>query len=111
MDNRFLSMLGICKKAGKISGGHDAAFESISKGKAAACFLCADASQRLREEFKRTTAYEGRNIPCIEIDSTMNDIWYAAKIRAAVFTVDDAGFAKKLMTLVDASVKEDFNGN
>ena len=41
----------------------------------------------------------------------MNDIWYAAKIRAAVFTVDDAGFAKKLMTLVDASVKEDFNGN
>lgn len=111
MDNRFLSMLGICKKAGKISGGHDAAFESISKGKAAACFLCADASQRLKDEFMRTASFEGRNIPCIEIDGTMNDIWYAAKIRAAVFTVDDVGFAKKLIILADSRLKEDFNGN
>ena len=93
-------MLGLCRRAGKISPGHDAAFESIAKNKASACFLCADASDRLKDEFKRTTAFDGRDIPCIEIGYEKNEIYYAAKIRAAVFTVDDAGFAQKLMTLL-----------
>ena len=101
MNDRFLSMLGLCKKAGRLSGGHDAAFESIAKNKAYACFLCADASDRLKEEFKRTASFDGRNVPCIEIENTKNDIWYAAKIRAAVFTVNDAGFAQKLITLLE----------
>lgn len=100
MDNKFFGMLGLCKKAGKLSSGHDAAFESISKGKAAACFVTSDASERLKKEFLRTTSFENRSIPCIELQCTMTDIYTATGRKAAVFTVDEKGFAKKLITLL-----------
>lgn len=104
MSNEFLGMLGLCRKAGKFSGGHDAAFESIKRNKAAACFLTKDASERLKNEFYRTTSFEGRKIPCIEMHYTMNDIYAATNLKSAVFTVNDDGFAKKLTELL---LKED----
>ena len=52
MNRKFLDLLGLCRRAGKLSGGHDAAFGAIQHGKAAACFLTADASERLKAEFE-----------------------------------------------------------
>ena len=101
MNDKFLNMLGLAKKAGKLSTGHDATFESITKGKACACFLCADASDRLKEEFGRTTKFEGRDIPLLEIGYERDDLYAATGIRAAVFSVDDENFAKKIITLAE----------
>ena len=63
MNSQILNMFGLAKRAGKFAGGHDAAFESIAKGKAKMCFLTTDASERLKEEFKETVRYKGRQVP------------------------------------------------
>ncbi len=104
-------MLGLARRAGKLSCGHDASFEAIEKGKARICFLTCDASDRLKEEFKRTTVYNGRNIPCIEINYDKDKLHVALNIRAAVLTVNDNGFAEKLIELSDikSGLKEDNN--
>lgn len=100
MNQQFLNMLGLSRKAGKLSRGHDASFGSISKNKAKACFLTQDASERLKQEFQRSCTYDGRNIPCEVLDMTMNDLYAAIGVRGAVVTVNDAGFASKLLKLL-----------
>ncbi len=101
MKNKFLSMLGLSRKAGKLSPGHDAAFDAISKNKAKVCFLTEDASQRLKAEFDRTCNFEKRNIPCYEIPFVKEELSLALGIRAAVLTVNDSGFASELITLMN----------
>lgn len=104
MDSRALNMFGLARRAGKFAGGHDAAFESIAKGKAEVCFLTTDASERLKQEFRETVRYKGRNVPLVELDFTMRDVQLATNQKCAVFTVTDAGFASKLLELLS---KED----
>ena len=99
MSQQFLNLLGLCRKAGKVSRGHDASFTSISKKRAKACFLMEDASERLKQEFQRTCTFDGRDIPCVVLDMKMNDLYAAIGLRGAVITVDDAGFASKLLQL------------
>lgn len=101
MNDKLLGMLGLARKAGKLSSGHDASFESIRTGKAKVCLLCGDASDRLKEEFGRTAKYEGRDVPVIEIPYLKEDLYAATGIRAAVLTVNDEGFAKKITTLAE----------
>lgn len=106
MKAQILNMFGLARRAGKFVGGHDAAFESIAKGKAKMCFLTTDASERLKEEFRKTVTYDGRQIPLWELDCTMREIQLATGQKCAVFTVTDAGFASKLTELLS---KEDKN--
>lgn len=100
MKNKFLSMLGLSRRAGKLSPGHDAAFDAISKNKAKVCFLTRDASQRLKDEFDRTCNYEKRNIPCFEISFEKEELNRVLGIRAAVMTVNDSGFASELTKIL-----------
>lgn len=106
MNSQTLNMLGLARRAGKFAGGHDAAFESITRGKAKLCFLTTDASERLKKEFRETVVYDGRQIPLRELDCTMSEIQRATGQKCAVFTVTDAGFAAKLLELLS---KEDEN--
>lgn len=100
MNQQFLNLLGLSRKAGKLSHGHDASFGSISKRKAKACFLTQDASERLKQEFQRSCTYHGRNIPCEVMDITMNDLNAAIGVHSAVITINDAGFASRLLQLL-----------
>lgn len=82
-----------------MSCGHDAAVTAIHGGQAALCLLAADASDRLKREFRHLTAPRG--IAVLELRETMTQIWQAIGIRAGVMTIDDEGFAKKLAALQD----------
>ena len=106
MNSQILNMFGLAKRAGKFAGGHDAAFESIAKGKAKMCFLTTDASERLKEEFKETVRYKGRQVPLAELDCTMREIQMATGQKCAVFTVTDARFASKLTELLSKEDKD-----
>ena len=89
-------MLGLARRANRLSLGHDAAVKSIRGGQAKACFLTMDSSERLKKEFKRTTAQYGE-VPFKVLDCTMLDIKEATGLRSAVITVNDQGFASKLL--------------
>ena len=98
-NDKALSMLGICRRAGKLSCGHDAAHTAIKHGHSMLCLLSSDASERLCEEFERACGSEGRSVPIIKTGYTMQEIGHATSLRSAVLTVDDRGFASRIQTL------------
>lgn len=99
MQDKLLSFLGICRKAGKLNWGHDTCLESIMRDKAKICLLAADASERLKKEFKKAATYNGRDLPIFETDFTMQDIKNATGLKAGVLTTEDEGFAQKIAEL------------
>lgn len=100
---KFLSLLGMCRKAGKLSCGHDGAIGSIRSKSARLCLLSSDSSQRLRLEAEREANFDGRNIPIVILHSTMEDIRCATGLRSAVLSVNDEGFAKSMLGLLKTS--------
>lgn len=99
MNDNFLNLLGICRKAGKLSLGHDASFESISKNKAKLCLLSLDASDRLKNEFAKSATFEDRKIKVIQTKYPMAEYQLAVGRKVAVMTINDKGFASKLTEL------------
>ncbi|MCQ2462327.1 MAG: ribosomal L7Ae/L30e/S12e/Gadd45 family protein [Clostridia bacterium] len=97
--DKFLNLLGMCRRAGKLKTGHDAAVESIVKNTAVLCLVSVSASQRLENEIRHACAYEQKNIRFMKIRYTTPELTRAIGTKAAVLTVEDEGFAKKLVSL------------
>lgn len=101
MNNKALSLLGLCKKAGKLSMGHDASIASIVTNKAKLCMLCEDISERQKDEMTHAAGYEGRNLPLLHLTFTMDDIQAATGWRAGILTINDEGFAHSFIKMLD----------
>lgn len=86
-----LSFLGLCRRAGKLALGHDAAKLSLRAKRASLLVLAQDASDRLKEEMSLMA-----DIPVIYSSFTIQDISTAIGRRAAVFTVEDENLAVRL---------------
>ena len=98
MTDPLLSLLGLARKANLCSFGHDAAKSALRQHRAKLCLLCADASPRLKEEF-RFLASEAKT-PLYEIGETSPEIRQATQYKAAVLTVNENGFADKIKRLL-----------
>lgn len=98
---KLLSLLGMSRRAGKISCGHDAAVGSLKSKSAKLCLLSSDASQRLKKEIEREASFDGRDIPVRALFSTMEEIGKATGLKSAVVTVNDEGFAKAMLELTE----------
>lgn len=99
MNDRLLSLLGIARRAGRLSVGHDASVEAIVKNKAELCVLCADASERLKKEMRHACTYKGKNVACLILDCDILTLSKAIGTKAAVLSVNDKGFAEKIASL------------
>lgn len=97
MKDRALGLLGIARRSGRLSLGHDAAKGAVLAGRARLCLISADASDRLEREFTRMTQ-EQRDVPLRRVRYTMEQFHQAIGARTGVLTVDDDGFAEKLLT-------------
>ncbi len=95
--NKLLSMLGIARKAGKLSLGNDPAIEAIRNGLAYLILTASDLSQRTLRGI--CYAAEEKMIEILIIDNTMDEIEIALGRRTGIIAVNDAGFAEKLRTL------------
>ena len=95
MNDSVLNLLGLCRRAGRLSLGHDACKQAINSGKAKLCIICSDASERLSDEISGLA--QAHNKTVYDVKYTMLDIKQALSFKAAVFTVDDEGFAKSLI--------------
>jgi ribosomal protein L7Ae-like RNA K-turn-binding protein len=104
--NKFLSLLGMCRRAGRLQWGHDACLDSVRSGSAALCLLAADASERLRREFHRF-ASDGTDV--IDTVYTMQQFEAAVGLHAGVLSTADAGFAKELLRLYRNDSREDIS--
>lgn len=99
MENKISGLLGLCRRAGKLSKGHDASVSSIKKGRAFLAITCSDCSERLKNEIKDECNFNGRGVLYADAAFTMEELQLATGIRAGVITVDEANLAKELYKL------------
>ena len=90
-------MLGLARRAGKLSMGHDMALKAVKEKKAALVIFASDISQRLIEEFERAC---GESIDCMKIEESINDIHMNLGYKAGVLTVNDENFSVRIQELI-----------
>ena len=94
---KYLSMLGLARRAGKLSMGHDMALKAVKEKKARLVIFASDISQRLIEELERAC---GESIKCMKIEETINDIHMNLGYKAGVLTVNDENFSSRIQELI-----------
>lgn len=103
-ENKILSLLGLCRRAGKLTVGNDAAYTSIVGGKSKLIIYPRDISQNTLSKFLRRT--EDFDVPCVKLNSTKDEVSHALGKLCAVASVEDSGFAKKLLGYVQSDLEE-----
>lgn len=106
MNEKLLQLLGIARRAGRLSLGHDAAKSTLVAGKAYLCILSNDASERLEREFTHLAQSARRPIPVMRLSSSMEQLHKAIGVKAGVLTVNDESFANRLQELNTVSGEE-----
>ena len=105
MNEKILSLFGLARRAGRLAPGHDAVVESIVKNRAKLCVLCLEASERLEREIRLACSYEGKNIPVIRAGFSAGELSKAIGTKAAVISVNDEGFSKKLLSMLEQEIQ------
>ncbi|MBQ6569233.1 MAG: ribosomal L7Ae/L30e/S12e/Gadd45 family protein [Clostridia bacterium] len=103
MNDALLSLLGLMRKAGKITMGFDAVIESANKGESLLILTASDVAQRTA----RQLAFEIK--PDVKIKSVpynMLDISRAIGRQVKILSINDEGFAKKALSLIDKIEEE-----
>ena len=92
---KFLQLLAIAMKAGKLSVGEGRATDSIRKGEAKLIILSEDASQNTKKKFSDMGAYRSIEVLCVsdryELGRTVGREF------AVVIAVCDKGLSEQLM--------------
>lgn len=104
--DKFLSLLGMCRRAGRLQWGHDTCVGSVRQGRAALCLLASDASDRLGRDIRRAAA---DGTPVLDTAYTMQQFEAAVGLHAGVLSTEDAGFAKELLRLYRNDSREDIS--
>lgn len=99
--SKVLSMLGLARRAGKLSMGHDMALKSLLGKKAKMLIFASDSSERLQREFKVAIQKNKIDTPVYVTDISIDEIHFSCGYKAGVITVDDENFSKKIISLLD----------
>lgn len=95
---KLLNMLGLAKRAGKISAGTFICEKSIKSNTAKLVVLARDASENTKKSITNSCEfYNTRLIEISDMDSLGHSI--GAKAPRAVITVNDNNFAKAIMDI------------
>lgn len=98
MNEKLLSLLGIARRAGRLSLGFDAAADAMKNGKASLLLLAADLSARSAGSIAYIAEQAG--VPVTTTDATMEQLGNAiGKRQTGIISVNDSGFATKINTL------------
>jgi ribosomal protein L7Ae-like RNA K-turn-binding protein len=101
MNDNLKGIFGLCRRAGKMSLGHDAVVTAIKKRNAQLVITCNDASERLKREIKDECSFDGRNIEYVDAPFGTDELAFCISSKAKVISIDDQGFAKKLITILN----------
>lgn len=99
INNKIYGLLGLARRAGKISFGTESAKETIEKNKAKLVIVAEDCSNRTKKNFESTCKNE--NVP-IRIFGTIEDLSKSiGQNNKAVIVIKDENFAKELLKKID----------
>ena len=96
-NDKLLSFLGLCRRAGKMTIGNAAVAEEINNGESCLVLLASDISPRTEKEICEK-AVQG-NVKIIKLLQEKQQISSALGKLAAVISINDTGFAEKIVKL------------
>ena len=105
MNDRLLSFLGICRRAGKLVVGNDPVKESIETDKALLVVIASDISQNTLKKIR--PVIEESQVPCYYAVRTKDELSFSIGKTCAILAVTDKGFAQKLTELIEAEQKKE----
>lgn len=98
-NDRLLSFLGLCKRAGRLLSGAETVTKAITEGKALLVLYAADASQNSLKSVLRTA--QDKNIPARRLERSKDELSFALGKYCAIIGITDRGFADKLLDLTE----------
>ncbi len=103
-EDRILGLIGLCRKAGKLSLGFEKTRNSCKCGKAALVLVFGGVSAKT----VKNTRYEcGRaEVPMMRVNVTMEELKDRLGLAAGVVCVNDGGFAKGLLKIEEENKEE-----
>lgn len=104
MTDRLLSLLGLCRRAGRLTLGFDPVVDSINLKKAKLVIVASDCSHHTAKD--TLTACHKMGVKSYVVPYTKDEISLAVGKYTAVLSITDDGFAKKAETLI-CSLKEE----
>jgi ribosomal protein L7Ae-like RNA K-turn-binding protein len=104
MNERALSLLGLCKRAGKLAAGEAQVLEALNDHKARLILVVEDSSPHVLRKIKAAC---GDQIPVLSIPATRGELGQALGWESCVAAaVQDMGFAVKLADLLAPATPE-----
>ncbi len=94
MQNKFLNMLGLCRKAGKLTPGFSKTKESVLNNKCKMIFIASDISPKTEKELRFIS--RDREIEVIKTSFPILEFCSCIDINAGIAGIEDEGFAKAL---------------
>lgn len=92
--NNIYGLLGLARRAGKISFGTESSEDTIKRGKAKLVLVAEDSSDRTKKNFEQLCKM--KNVP-IYITGTIEELSQSiGQVNKAVVVVKDENFAKEL---------------
>ncbi len=102
--NKALNLLSICRRAGLLELGMDPVKDACRNFKAKCVLVTTDISPKSLKEIKFVCSQE--DIEILKLDATMDDCWALIGKKVGILGVCDAGFKKKLDTMLSPLEKE-----
>ncbi len=99
MNDRILSLLGLCRRAGKLVIGADPCVESITKKKSRLIVFASDFSQNSKKGVLECA--RKNDIMTVTLNRSKDEISFAVGRLCGAASIEDDGFAKKLAALAD----------
>lgn len=99
MNDRLLSLLGICRRAGMLVIGADPSVESINKHKSRLIIFADDFSQKSLKPV--LSAAHSSNIKTFRINRSKDELSFALGKLCGVLSVEDKGFADKMVQIIE----------
>lgn len=98
-NDKLLSFLGLCKRAGKLISGAETVTKATTENKALLVLYADDVSEGSIKRVLREA--REREIPARKIERTKDELSFALGKYCAIIGITDPGFAKKLLELTD----------
>lgn len=105
MKDKLLSLLGICRKAGKLEHGFEAASEAVRNKTASLILTSCDLSPKSKKEIEFIS--EKGNVEVVSAPVTMSEIEWKTGRRAGVLAISDTGLAEAVKKELSRVNEED----
>lgn len=99
MDRKLTQILGLCQRAGKLASGETGCINAVRNSSAELIIVAENASDNTKKRFSDSASFYNKKL--IVIGDKFELGRAIGKDERAVLCVNDSGFAKKIIEIID----------